>query len=180
MCSLCSAGAAKTADPGNNCERDIDASTTIVHPRINDTYEIGADGHRIALVNYDNAINPTYAELLAFIKADKTDEKTYEFDSFLCSDFAETVHNNAEKAGYKCAWVGVNFTGGEGHALNQFNTTDNGTVFVDCTGPYPCEPGNWDKIVKVQVGKPYIPVTLFRTGYTYCSTGTVQKIYTFW
>lgn len=177
---LCPAGAAKTIDDNNPCDKGKDVSTTIVYPRINTAYEIGADGHRITLVNNKNANNPTYSELLAFVRADKTDEKIYDFKSFLCSDYAETLHNNAEKAGYRCAWIAINFTEGEGHALNAFNTTDNGTVFIDSTGSYPKESGNWDKIVKVQVGKPYIPVSLFRTGYIYCRTGTVETIYTFW
>jgi hypothetical protein len=177
---LCPAGAAKTVDHGKTCEKGMEASTKVVYPCINNAYEIGADGHRIKLVNCKDATNPSYAELLAFIRADKTDEKVYDFESYLCSDYAETLHNNAEKAGYRCAWVGINFTGGEGHALNAFNTTDNGTVFIDSTGQYPKESGNWDKIVKVKVGKPYVPVALFRTGYTYCRTGIVEKIHTFW
>jgi hypothetical protein len=177
---LCPAGSAKNAHDNSICNRDTKTSVAVVHPSINNVYEIGADGHRITLVNYKNATDPSYQELLSFIKADRTDERVYDFESYLCSDYAETLHNNAEKAGYRCAWVGVNFTEGEGHALNAFNTTDNGTVFIDSTGPYPEESGNWDKLVKVQVGKPYVPVALFRTGYIYCRTGTVEKIYTFW
>jgi hypothetical protein len=155
-------------------------STTLVYPHVDDIYETGADGHRIALVNSNNTTDPTYAELLAFIKADKTDEEVYDFESYLCSDYAEIVHNNAEKAGYKCAWIGVDFAGGDEHALNAFNTTDRGLVFIDCTGADPYEPGNWDKVVDVQVGESYIPVALFREGYTYDSMGTVKEIYIHW
>jgi hypothetical protein len=53
-------------------------------------------------------------------------------------------------------------------------------IFVDCTGADPYEPGNTDKVVSVQVGKPYAPVALFREGYTYDSMGTVKEIYTYW
>jgi hypothetical protein len=164
----------------NALETATAKSTTLVYPHTSGIYETGADGHRITLVNYNNTTNPTYAELLAFIKADKTDEEVYNFESCLCSDYAEIVHNNAEKAGYKCAWVGVDFAGGDEHALNAFNTTDKGMIFVDCTGADPYEPGNTDKVVSVQVGKPYAPVALFREGYTYDSMGTVKEIYTYW
>jgi len=164
----------------NICEIDPAEETNLVYPRIDDFYETGGDGHRIALVNYNNTTDPTYAEVLAFIKADKTDEEVYDLESYICSDYAETVHNNAEKAGHKCAWIGVDFTGEGEHALNAFKTTDRGMIFIDCTGAYPYEPGNWDKVVRVQAGESYTPVALFREGYTYESVGTVKEIHTYW
>jgi hypothetical protein len=51
-------------------------------------------------------------------------------------DFAEMLHNNAEQAGIRAAFVGINFAGKKiGHAINAFQTTDMGLVHVDCTGP---------------------------------------------
>lgn len=162
------------------CEIDSEEATTLVYPQIDGFYETGADSHRIKLVNYNNTTDPTYAEVLAFIKVDKTDEEVYDFESSICSDYAEKVHNNAEKAGYKCAWVGVDFTDEGQHALNAFKTNDKGVIFIDCTGAYPYESGNWDKIVKVHVGEAYTPVALFREGYTYDSMGTVKEIHIYW
>jgi len=137
-------------------------------------YENGAvvvrgDGEPIELINNPNAINPTYAELVAFIKEDSTDEHPYTNGSFfpvsllyVCSDFAEDVHNNAEAAGIRAAWVGIDFEGNDdGHALNAFETTDKGLVYIDCTGRefFPSlrkyNATSWDKVAYVEVGKEY-------------------------
>ncbi|OEU41668.1 hypothetical protein BGV40_13720 [Methanosarcina sp. Ant1] len=85
------------------------------------------------MTNYENATNPTYNQVLTFVKADKTDEKAYT-SSYVCSGFSQDLHNNAEKAGIKCTWVGCEFTQGEGHAFNEIQTTDKGIVYIDCTG----------------------------------------------
>lgn len=64
---------------------------------------IGADGHRITLKNNPNAKNPSWAELKTFLLKDNTDSIKYDFDRFVCVDFAERVHNNAEAAGIRAA-----------------------------------------------------------------------------
>lgn len=93
-----------------------------------------ASGSRVCLVNYKNATDPAWDELMSFLEMDDTDEQPYIEGSFVCADFAEMLHNNAEASGIKAAFVGVDFVVGEGHALNAFNTTDRGQVYVDCTG----------------------------------------------
>jgi hypothetical protein len=93
-----------------------------------------ASGASIGLINYKNASDPTWKELIAFLQKDDTDNHRYIKGLFVCADFAEMLHNNAEASGIKAAWVSVDFTIGEGHALNAFDTTDKGLVYVDCTG----------------------------------------------
>ncbi|MDM7917596.1 MAG: hypothetical protein QUS12_00320 [Methanosarcina sp.] len=44
---------------------------------------------------------------------------------YVCSDFAEDVHNNAEQAWIKAARVKLEFTNASGHVCNAFYTTDN-------------------------------------------------------
>ena len=132
------------------------AQITTVNPHIGNTYEVGADGQKISLINYKNASDPTYTKLVEFIKADKTDERLYS-SKYVCSDFAETVHNNAEKAGYKAGWVPVY---GINHVCNVFDTTDKGKVYIDCTGSNG-EKGIWDTSVKVANGKTYQRVSFF-------------------
>ena len=97
---------------------------------------VKASGSDVRLVNYKNATDPSWAELIAFLQRDATDERLYEEDVFACADFAELLHNNAEAAGIKAAYVGVDFVVGAGHALNAFNTTDKGLVYVDCTSGF--------------------------------------------
>ncbi|MCR4393994.1 MAG: hypothetical protein NUV31_06460 [Dehalococcoidales bacterium] len=118
----------------------------------------------IVLENNPAARNPVWQELKSFLAADKTDEKMYVPGVFMCGGFAETLHNNAEKAGIRAALVTVDFVDGSiGHALNAFKTTDRGLVYIDCTGRglQSFLPGkenvynSWDKIAYVSKGKEY-------------------------
>ena len=78
----------------------------------------------------------------------------------VCSDFAERLHNNTEMAGIRCGYVTLDLDDG-GHALNVFNTTDKGLIYIDDTGRFLFGPSNCDKIVDLQSGKSYIPQSLF-------------------
>lgn len=165
-------------------------------------YDIGDDF--IILINNKNAKNPTYSELVNFLQSDKTDEFSYQL-SFLtnqfyygqaednvdlghikeiidgttqpsaprvCADFAERLHNEAETAGIKCGYVVVDNLS---HALNVFETTDRGLVYIDDTGkpndlqsftialPNSItfgEPISWDKVAYIENGKTYGIISL--------------------
>jgi hypothetical protein len=135
-------------------------------------------GHdSIELVNNPNAIDPTWQQLKEFLVADQTDAKTYDRFFYMCGAFAEDVHNNAEIEGIKAAWVAVDFEGGgAGHALDVFQTTDKGLVYVDCTGESGgikyrpiLPPGQgkvfgevdeWDKVAYMAVGEEYGSISL--------------------
>jgi hypothetical protein len=117
----------------------------------------------VELVNSETASNPTWAELLEFLREDKTDENRYVPDVYVCRHFARDVHNNAERAGMRAAYVSISYSGGEtSHAVNAFKTTDRGLVFIDCTGarkPQCCH--SYDAHVIVGLGAPYIEMRLF-------------------
>lgn len=110
---------------------------------------------QIALENNPRAVDPTWEELKAFLLNDKTDELVYVKDVFMCLDFAELLHANAESAGIKAAIVTIGWVNKDiGHALNAFNTTDRGLVYIDATGsiegssdPYPR-----DKVMEMNIG----------------------------
>jgi hypothetical protein len=93
----------------------------------------------------------------------------YDPAKFVCADYAERLHNNAEKAGIRAAYVIVEFSTnqtfaspfGSSHALNAFRTTDRGLVFVDVTRPLGVVGGSFDCIVDIKVGQPYVSVPLF-------------------
>ena len=128
---------------------------------------VGADGHVIALRNNPSAKNPSWAELKAFLLEDDTDGIEYVMGKFVCADFAERLHNNAEAAGIRAAYVLVDlgpcsyYPRGSGHALNAFETTDRGLVYIDCTGVQSGVKLNADKIVDLEVGKDYVPRSIF-------------------
>jgi len=124
-----------TPEPETPSETSADTSG---HVYTDGAVECGGDGEPIVLVNNLNATDPTYAELVAFIVRDTTNTNDYIKggpDGYVCADFAEVVHNNAEAAGIRAAWVTLIFEGDdEGHALNAFETTNKGLVYIDCTG----------------------------------------------
>ena len=101
----------------------------------------GASSDRtVNLKNNETARNPTWEELMSFLNLDDTDRGAYGFGLQVCAEFANELHDNAEKAGIKAAWVAIEFVGdAEGHAFNAFETTDRGLVFVDCTGSLPTD-----------------------------------------
>ncbi len=128
---------------------------------------------RVHLVDNPGAEDPTWEELVAFLLADGTDRREYVSGSFVCADFAEELHNNAEAAGLRAAYVAVAFHDeSPGHALNAFCTVDRGLVFVDCThsSDFDASPGEsrelygiptgWDKVAYVDIGRVYGLVSL--------------------
>jgi len=166
-------------------------------------------GDFIVLINNENAVDPSYSQLVAFLQQDETDQFPYIYtvdppgmyygsaeshvdleriqdiidgttepgDPHVCADFAERLHNNAELAGIRCAYVSVGLAGSEGHACNAFQTTDRGLFYIDCTGVSDSHgPDNNDKIVDIQLGQQYDPEYLFPSGGWYIPGGTMGEV----
>lgn len=136
----------------------------------------GADGHVITFSHNSSAINPTYDQVIAFLKLDTTDQTPYDFKRFTCGDYAEQVQHHAEAAGYQCGWVFIELDNSN-HACDVFNTTDKGLVFVDCT--------TFDSIVDVKEGAEYHPIPLskllgYNSGVSADPIGTVKSYHIEW
>lgn len=114
------------------------------------------------LNNVVTAANPSWQQLKSFLLADQTDDRIYRANSFDCVDFAEMLHNNAEAAGIKAAYVELDFLDNPiGHAINAFVTTDRGLVFVDNTGAETFDSSvEHDKIGYVIKSKEYGSISL--------------------
>ena len=137
--------------------------------------------------------NPSWAELTDFLYEDDTDEMEYVYPTTVCFDFAQRLQKNAKAAGWRCAfvevelegypdWYGYGIPSSTGHALNAFETTDKGLVYIDCTAA-PGYRGNADKTVDVKVGGQYIPKSLFpEPGWssTWGNMGTVLDVQIRW
>ena len=137
--------------------------------------------------------NPSWAELKDFLYEDDTDEMEYVYPTTVCFDFAQRLQNNAEAAGWRCAfvevelegypdWYGYGIPSSTGHALNAFETTDKGLVYIDCTAA-PGHRGNADKTVDVKVGGQYVPKSIFpEPGWssTWGNMGTVLDVEIYW
>jgi hypothetical protein len=95
----------------------------------------GERSQNVRLANNITAVNPTRNQLVDFLKADQTDSRLYMRGMYTCAEFAETLHNSAEKAGIRSAFAGIDFVSDTtGHALNAFFTVDLGWVFIDNIG----------------------------------------------
>ena len=134
----------------------------------------------IVIKNNPNAINPSWNQLLKFLEQDKTDTYPYIEGKFVCGNFALMLHDNAEIAGWRCAYVTV-YLSGVCHALNAFKTTDSGLVYIDCTNGYQ-GPSNMDNRVDLKNGMEYLPKNIFpekKWGNTR-SMGIISDISIFW
>ena len=131
---------------------------------------VKASGQRVNLINVEGAENPSWGQLEAFLLKDTSDSHQYSYPFYTCGDFAEQLHNNAEESGIRAALVVVEFDEDIPHALNAFETTDKGLVYIDVTGEYPSNypftspltlgntpfagPDSSDKVAYVEIGKP--------------------------
>lgn len=127
---------------------------------------IPVNGKVVTLINNPDAKDPTYSQLIQFLKRDLTDQNDYSKIKYNCVDFAKDLHDHAESEGIKSAWVGIDFVGKEvGHAVNAFNTIDRGLVFIDVTAGIIEQAylfsvieekyESWDKIAYIEIGKDY-------------------------
>jgi hypothetical protein len=131
-----------------------------------DMISVKASGEPVLLINNESAINPTWDELISFLKADDTDRILYQNDRYVSSDFAERLHNNAEGAGIRASFVTVDFYDStDTHALNAFETIDKGLTYVDCTGSDVKlqELDSFDKIAYLEKGKKYGIISIYYT-----------------
>jgi hypothetical protein len=122
--------------------------------------ECGGDGHPIVLTRNPNAADPTFDQLVAFIEQDPTDLNPYIDGKYVCADFAADVYNHAEAAGIRAGWVGITFENASvGHAVDAFETTDRGLVYIDCTNGASSDPqsrtSGWDMVAYLEVGRQY-------------------------
>jgi hypothetical protein len=98
-----------------------------------------------------NIRDPSYGEMLNFIKSDNTNNHNYSLN-YTCFNFCNDVIENSFNQGIKCGFVYMTFTDSTAHSVVCFKTTDKGLIFV--------EPQT-DEIVPIQVyavypiGSPY-------------------------
>lgn len=161
-----------TALPEARAIRDLLGDHVEVYYGVQPPYVSGPLGVPIELVRNENAVDVTWDELVVFLQEDPTDESPYIEDLRMCGVFAEQLHNNAEAAGIRAAWVSIDIRGSNvGHALNAFFTSDKGLVFVDCTGEDPSAVASpeidvagcdHDKVAYIKPGSEYGLISLDR------------------
>jgi hypothetical protein len=113
-------------------------------------------------INQTTLSNPTWDELAAFLTLDDTDAFEYDAKKFDCTGFAITLRDRAWRAGLRCAYVEIAFSDEAiGHALNAFETSDQGIVYID---------GQDDSIAYLEMGKLYGTITIDTAPETYIDT----------
>lgn len=133
-----------------------------------------------AMASRIGAKNPTYDELVEFIKRDQTDKTPYQADKYTCFNYAMDVHNNAEAAGIRAGVVFLNQNSEwaiNRHALNVFETVDKGLIFIDCT----C----YDMRAYVAVGESYSLEPIYSGAiddnmFVWSFVGTVNDLRIYW
>lgn len=92
-------------------------------------------GYKLDKEDHWYAFNPTHEELLKFLKTNNVDENEYVDPEYTCGEFAQDLHNDAEADWIKGGFVSIQTDDGSfKHIFNMFETTDAGTVYVDCIG----------------------------------------------
>lgn len=135
----------------------------------------------MSIHNNPKATDPSYQQLINFILVDDTDQIPYLNGSFVCIDYAVRIHDNAENAGIKAGVVILVYSDEYGHALNVFNTTDRGIVYIDCTGN--TSACSWDKIATTPlIGSHYMVELLINNSeYYYEPTPwIIKEIHTYY
>ena len=124
-----------------------------------EAYENGLEtGYKEGLATRVDLHNPTYKELLLFLRRDRTDSKRYIEGEYDCSDFSAEVNNNAEFDGIRAAYVIIYYPQLPGHAIVAFQTVDKGLIFIEPIS---------DETVKLVVGKRYYKCIEPKPGYYY-------------
>jgi len=119
-------------------------------------YMVDSAGQPIIVPLSHGVHNPTFLEVYTFAKTNTLSDLSYEPGKYMCTEYALETRKEALAIGLKCAIVNIQFSQGIGHAMTAFQTTDKGLVFLDLTGGTgEHQPGNYNTIGYVQVGKPY-------------------------
>jgi myosin heavy subunit len=144
-------------------------------------YQSG-DLSNITLSNNNTAMDPTWKQLEGFLLEDKTDKKLYVNEIYVCGNYAQDLHNNAEAKGIRTAFVVVHFNKELPHALNAFKTLDRALVYIDVTGASsPIRLANLDKKVQLEKGERYRSSLLFPNGWGLGrDTRLVKSIEIYW
>lgn len=118
--------------------------------------------------------NPTFQEVINFLKEDKTDEVEYTDKEYTCLDYAAEVNNNAENKGIRSYVVELYFEEGA-HAIIGFDTIDEGRIYF--------EPQNDCQVKNLKIGNDYWKECIVPPeGYEYATKekSIIERMVTYW
>jgi hypothetical protein len=91
------------------------------------------NGSRIYVLENDEARDPVYGQMISFVADDPSVYGVYE-PGHSCSSFAVELIDNAEQCRIRAHFVVLTLSNSSPHAIVAFNTTDQGTVYIDNSG----------------------------------------------
>ena len=118
--------------------------------------------------------DPTYSEMMRFLRDDDTDKAEYTVGEYECRHFSTELCNHAEEEGIRCSYVTVKFPDRNGHAIVAFNTIDKGLIYI--------EP-QLDDLVKIEIGKYFYKCVVPKAGYYYKQPAyddTIEEVLIAW
>jgi len=76
--------------------------------------------------------DPTFDEMMVFLNIDKTNEREYIQNIYVCKNFANDFIVNASLFGLRCAFVTISYKKDiDCHAVVAFNVTGRGLVYIE-------------------------------------------------
>ena len=135
----------------------------------------------LEIIEYRDATDPTYNQLINFMSTDKVIHNTYVPDQYVCQDFAVDLHNEAESNLIRAHLVKVTFPGVDNtHMIVLFRTVDRGDIYIDDTGNTAADKARGSPdipaSVNIAVGQSYTPQYLFPTRWYHSSIGIVAAV----
>lgn len=117
---------------------------------------------KIIAARNPNSKPVSWTDLRSFLEADTADQGTYKAHEYDCKNFSFELFKHAQAKGIACLVNLISFSeSNEGHALLEFPTSDQGTVFVDFTPIVTDEKQTPTKaLVMVAQGRKFIRVPL--------------------
>jgi hypothetical protein len=87
-------------------------------------------GNKTDIIKKNTPEMVSWSEVAIFLEQDNTNLISYG-NGFYCSDFANTLIENAREQGIVAWRVDILFTHTIGHIIVAFQTTDNGIIYVE-------------------------------------------------
>ncbi len=91
------------------------------------------NGSQVYVLVNDEARDPSYDQMMSMVADDPSVYGVYE-PGHSCSSFAAELIDNAERCHIRAHFVVLTLSNAPPHAIVAFNTTDQGTVYIDNSG----------------------------------------------
>ncbi len=144
---------------------DAPSHTVTLYNPARNTVMVYVNGTPINVTVCRDVADPSYRELVEFLVKDHTEYAEYDNTSYVCTNFAVALYQNASAAGIRAHIVSIRFENEtNGHMVVAFDT-ERGRVCVDDTACL-------DAVAEPRIGEPYVARLIYPPGQ---ELGTINK-----